>query len=196
MLIDATTELTTTFTQVMTVGDMRNLVAGLERPRRESWAEASAGSPETQISLVLLGGHIRTARVSSKDALQGYRSFKAYLEEYGAFPDWIQGPVFSASAREESANKYWENALHRVFGRAVSHTATGYIGLDPRCARPGDVVAVLYGSNLPMVIRLLKGMPKGSYRLLGTSYVYGIMDDEAVRRHKEMAWADDVFRII
>jgi hypothetical protein len=39
-------------------------------------------------------------------------------------------------------------------------------------------------------------LSKSSYRLLGVSYVYGIMDGEAVRRHKEMGLEDDVFRIV
>lgn len=86
MLLDTITELTPSFTPDMSTGDMRNLVADLGRPRRESWVEAPDGSPEKQISLVLLGGHIRTARVFDKEAFQGYRSFKAYLEEYRAFP--------------------------------------------------------------------------------------------------------------
>lgn len=78
----------------------------------------------------------------------------------------------------------------------VFHTTTGYIGIGPRCAQPGDVVAILYGSNLPMVMRSLPGLPKGRYSLLGASYVNGIMDGEAVRRHQEMGLEDDVFRIV
>jgi hypothetical protein len=47
-----------------------------------------------------------------------------------------------------------------------------------------------------MVMRPLPGLPKGSHMLLGTSYVYGIMDGEAVRRHKEMGREDFIFRIV
>jgi len=46
------------------------------------------------------------------------------------------------------------------------------------------------------VMRPLPGLPEGRYSLLGTSYVYGIMDGEAVRRHKETGLEDDVFRIV
>jgi len=70
------------------------------------------------------------------------------------------------------------------------------MGLGPRCAQPGDVIAILYGSKFPMVMRPLPGSPEGSYRLLGTSYVYGIMDGEAVHRHREMGREDDDFRIV
>jgi hypothetical protein len=46
------------------------------------------------------------------------------------------------------------------------------------------------------VMRPLPGLPEGSYRLLGASYVYGIMDGEAVWRHEEMGLEDVIFRIV
>jgi hypothetical protein len=151
---------------------------------------------ETRISLILLAGSVRGTRIAPEQALQCYRDFKAYLNGNAFFPPKLQDLAPSASDEDRSASGYWEEANERCAYRRVFHTAHGLPGLGPQCTQPGDVVTILYGCRLPMVLRPLPGLPKGSYQLLGASYVYGIMDGEAVRRHKEMGLEDDVFRIV
>lgn len=81
-----------------------------------------------------------------------------------------------------------------ALNRAVSLTNNGHMGLGPRCTQPGDIVAILYSLPTPMLLR--PSQDCRDFRLLGTSYVYGIMDGEVVRRHKE-SWAEDtVFNIV
>jgi hypothetical protein len=180
----------------MSVDDMFNLVADLERPRgKQSWVETPAGGLETIIALVLLGGHFRGTRIIHQ-AVNGFRDFGAYLDKYEEFPGRLWDFENSESDENLSAREFWNEAWTNVCYRALYHTTTGHMGLGPRCTQPGDVVAILYGSRYPIVLRPASGLPKGTYRLLGTSYVYGIMDGEAVRRHKEMGLEDDVFRIV
>jgi hypothetical protein len=196
VLLDSISEVSAAFTLDTTLNDMQTLMADLEYPRCESWGGTTVADLETQVSLLLLGGFSQGARVSHQEALQDYQSFKAYLKEHGEFPRSPRRLMFGASKEEGPAGKYWDDAYYINFHRAVFHTATGLIGIGPRCARPGDVVAILYGAGLPMVMRPLPGLPKDHYSLLGVSYVSGIMDGEAVRRHKEMGLEDDVFRIV
>ncbi|KAI8634748.1 heterokaryon incompatibility protein-domain-containing protein [Xylariaceae sp. FL1651] len=65
-------------------------------------------------------------------------------------------------------------------------TKTGYIGLGPPSMQPDDVLCVLFGSNIPHILRPLPGRPN-EYRLAGGAYVYGIMDGEIMKSNYETA---------
>jgi hypothetical protein len=62
-------------------------------------------------------------------------------------------------------------------GRRVFVTQKGFLGLGPAEVEPGDVVCILFGGNLPYVVRHLSSQDE--YTFLGPSYVHGIMDGEA-----------------
>jgi len=57
------------------------------------------------------------------------------------------------------------------------------MGIGPVGMRRDDVVAVLFGSTTPFVVRRVVGMAK-RYKLVGECYVHGIMDGELVERWK------------
>jgi hypothetical protein len=62
----------------------------------------------------------------------------------------------------------------RTTRRRLIITEKEYIGLGPRDAAIGDVVALLIGCNVPVVLR-----PKGdNWFFVGEAYVCGIMDGE------------------
>jgi hypothetical protein len=61
-------------------------------------------------------------------------------------------------------------------------------GLDG--TRVGDVVCVLYGSDVPFIIRQVGN--KGEYKLIGECYVSGIMHGEAL----DMGLEEREFRLI
>jgi hypothetical protein len=56
-------------------------------------------------------------------------------------------------------------------------TAKGHLGLGPDQGKPGDIIAVVIGSQVPFVLR--KGVNK-KYEIVGDVYVDGILDGEAV----------------
>lgn len=60
-------------------------------------------------------------------------------------------------------------------------TDTGSVGLAPATAKKGDFVTVLLGAPVPYVLRPREGGREGNeYTLIGESYVYGVMDGEAI----------------
>ena len=69
-------------------------------------------------------------------------------------------------------------APHRKFFR----TKKGFIGLGPRSMRQGDLVCILYGGRVPFILR----KEGNHYRLVGESYVHGIMEGEAVTKDNEV----------
>jgi hypothetical protein len=62
--------------------------------------------------------------------------------------------------------------------RRLFKTRRGFMGTGPRSLRVGDEVWVLYRGGLPFVLRPL---PNGHYRLVGESFVYGVMHGEALK---------------
>jgi hypothetical protein len=61
-------------------------------------------------------------------------------------------------------------------GRYFLVTKRGKIGIGPRNIEPGDSVCSLFGCSVPFILR--PGTEIGTYRLLGETYVDGIMDEE------------------
>lgn len=64
-----------------------------------------------------------------------------------------------------------------IVGRRFCRTAEDRLGWLPYYAREGDVVCVLYGGEMPYVLR---PGANGCYRLIGECYMHGIMDGEAL----------------
>lgn len=57
-------------------------------------------------------------------------------------------------------------------------TEGGYWGLGPAAMQEGDVCAVLFGADVPFVLR---PMADKKFRLVGESYVYGVMNGELLK---------------
>jgi hypothetical protein len=171
------------------------LMAALERPRpRSSWVENElAGDIETRAGLVLQAGSTRNVkRVTYITASRCYQNIRRCLKDHHCFPSAPMGP--GATADERAFAFYAAAVSLAVPHRAVFHTKDGLMGLGPECARPGDIVAILYGCQWPAVLRPLP--TPGEYEFLECAYVYGIMDGEAVHRHEEMGGKDRLFRIV
>lgn len=61
-------------------------------------------------------------------------------------------------------------------------TSEGDVGAGPDETEVGDLVVVLWGCNVPVILRKVKG-EKGEedrFRFIGETYVYGFMDAEAI----------------
>lgn len=56
-------------------------------------------------------------------------------------------------------------------------TMLNYIGLGPTEAIAGDFVCIVYGSDVPYIVRRRRN---GTFRLIGEAYVDGIMDGEVM----------------
>ncbi|KAK4892948.1 hypothetical protein LTR27_008676 [Elasticomyces elasticus] len=71
-------------------------------------------------------------------------------------------------------------AMTRLHRRRLAWTRQGLIGLMPADAEVGDVVAIILGAEAPMLLRLES---QGSaYKIVGESYVYGVMDGETITK--------------
>ncbi|RBA15875.1 hypothetical protein FPRO05_12096 [Fusarium proliferatum] len=77
-------------------------------------------------------------------------------------------------------NDGWEEFLivsrRNIKDTCLFKTTTGYFGLGPLMIESSDLICIFPGVRLPTILR-----PKGNrFQLVGTCYVYGLMDGEAV----------------
>ena len=67
-------------------------------------------------------------------------------------------------------------------GRKFFVTEKGYIGLGPGDAKPGDIVSIFLGGEVPFIIRKKNG---GEFCFVGESYVHGLMDGSVLQGRYE-----------
>lgn len=72
--------------------------------------------------------------------------------------------------------------IYRNAERRAFITSNGYLGIGPGTLQEEDIVAIIYGTDVPLLLRPCDG---GVYKLLGEAYVDGIMDGEAMEGRKE-----------
>jgi hypothetical protein len=73
-----------------------------------------------------------------------------------------------------------------LVGRRLITTKNGYLGLAPEEVEVDDVVAILFGSKFPVILR-----PSGqNYIYVGECYVDGIMDGEILKPESPMKYED------
>ncbi|KAI1323128.1 heterokaryon incompatibility protein-domain-containing protein [Xylariaceae sp. FL0255] len=94
----------------------------------------------------------------------------------------------SSTARLEGGGISPDNNMYLrevTTGRKFCMTQSGRMGLVPKEAQPGDDIAVLYGSYTPTLLRCLDIRighgPASSYKLLGGTYIDGLMDGVVIK---------------
>jgi hypothetical protein len=87
-------------------------------------------------------------------------------------------------------------SLLPVFGYySLISTTNNYIAMVPNIAQEGDVLCVLYGSRLPHVVRKVPGN-EDTCTLVGTAYVHGFMDGEAIQLRDQGKLKEQRFNLI
>lgn len=112
---------------------------------------------------------------------------KATPEKEGnQFRLWMRKTNYSAFEPEDlvvPAGRHQWLEFTAAFQQATTNrrffiTREGHMGLGPRDMEPGDVVCILFGAQVPFVLRAVNN----HYVLLGECYCHGIMEGEALRR--------------
>jgi hypothetical protein len=92
-------------------------------------------------------------------------------EGYGSNPKYTTPDI---PEHHDHLSHDLELVVNSLIERKLATTETGYLALVPGSASVGDVVAILYGCNFPVVLR-----PKGDMFLyIGECYVDGVMNGE------------------
>jgi hypothetical protein len=92
--------------------------------------------------------------------------------------------------RDKEYGTLYESVCGMVPNQTFFITKKGYIGVGPPDTRPGDQVWILYGGQVPFVLRNItqednrEELEKGT--LVGDAYVHGIMDGEAMQHNPKV----------
>ena len=81
-------------------------------------------------------------------------------------------------AEMKAAYYFFLASAKAMQGKCLFRTKEGRLGVGLRGVRVGDVVVVLFGGNVPFVVRGPDG--EGHWRLVGQSFVCGLMEGEGV----------------
>jgi hypothetical protein len=168
------------------------LVGAPSKSSAEDWASMKSQDPDyirsfsqfladcpdiVNVSLQSLDKNIILERFLGKEELakrlksSGLQPLRAPFEEDES--DLDRGfrcePLYTS--REESSLK----------NRSFVETEQGYYGLGPVGAKDGDIVCVLFGLDYPVVLRQVQT----HYVLVGSCYVLGLMNGEAIEAVEE-----------
>ncbi|UJO20196.1 uncharacterized protein CLAFUR5_10296 [Fulvia fulva] len=107
------------------------------------------------------------------------RPLRDYFRDHGSFADAPDRRVALIEHFRTEGEQYF-NPFRRMmdfmWSRRFAQTKDGYIAVVPNLAKPGDVIAVLYGSSYPILLRPFRG----KYKVVGHCFVQGIMDGEVL----------------
>jgi hypothetical protein len=127
---------------------------------------------------------------------------RSLYSNQGVHSDWVNpsreiAEVDHAYAHLEYSNKTGAIECHP--NCYFSTTIEGIMGICPPMARPGDIIVVLYGGNVPFVLREESdpGSCEGAvgYEFISECYLEGFMDGQAIEDHRKRNTVAEVFEI-
>jgi hypothetical protein len=92
-------------------------------------------------------------------------------------PNRVQSTFLDRLQRRERAQPTFLSILPSYSGYRFSTTAKNFMAMIPDIAEEGDILCVLYGSDVPHVLRKVPGEEE-TYTMVGTAYVHGFMDGQ------------------
>ncbi|KAF2491003.1 HET-domain-containing protein [Lophium mytilinum] len=152
-----------------------------------NWVKSAASKGDTaeMIANTLTAGRCEHGWLLDDDD-RHIGDFIAFLDEQD--PDWVKEnwpddyPRLLEIASDHGNPDRGKEALWRYSCyRTPFHTKKGKLGLGPGTLQNDDIICVLFGAQVPFVIR-----PEGDYyRFIGECYIGDIMHEEAVDAWKE-----------
>jgi hypothetical protein len=145
--------------------------------RTDSSASLDDASLDPAVQMAQRDGEARIARY-----LEQFHGFRAGERERRPKPQTFLHAPFAPGPEAE---RFLAGARRFGSGRCVFVTSEGRLGLGPHVARPGDVVAVLFGGRTPFILR----ERAGQHLLLGQCVL--VDDDVMFGRTTGLARRDD-----
>lgn len=149
----------------------------------------------------IIGSWSRETSWNSSNLNEAYDNETSRSHAFGAtlIGDFLMAEFPTRGARPEEYEMVFQYATNgtRITSRTLYHslrtfvinqkffvTMEGYLGMGPQMMVPGDEVWVLFGGNVPFILRPVNtssSEAESKYILVGQAYVHGIMYGEVVR---------------
>lgn len=174
-------------------GDLVKVLRSIESLNQHPRASAA-------IALTLTAGQSdkRQSWVES-EVTAAYEAWLAYLENTHEWPpdykDFRHWPA-DRQAGLHSIVAFDESFYSANLNRCVFVSSHGRCGIGPAQVQVSDIVAVLHGCRWPIVLRPIE--QPDEYRVIGVSYVHGVMYGEAVsmfERTRSQDQGDHIFHL-
>lgn len=137
------------------------------------------GKAVDHFSLTLVAGLTNYERAED-DTPRHRRNFKAYWRLRGYDVDALVDEIEEELAEHTGdPDKFWTDMSLGCAGRSFFMTEKGRIGVGPWVTKRGDLCTLLHGARVPFILRARSA---NSYRLVGESYIHGIMLGEIYTR--------------
>jgi hypothetical protein len=94
----------------------------------------------------------------------------------------VLGSQDSLPPRPVSWQVMSRHAQDQTKERTIVFSKQGYLGLAPKVSRSGDYIFILFGLQEPAILRK---QDDGSFLFIGTAYVHGLMNGEALKMLEE-----------
>jgi hypothetical protein len=101
-------------------------------------------------------------------------------------------PTYGITPRPLHADTLLAQAEERTFARTLILTHKRMLGLAPSSTRHGDIVCIISGLNLPAILRL-RG--DGTWTFVGTAYIPGLMEGQALAGLEEGIYTKRMFEM-
>ena len=108
-------------------------------------------------------------------------------------PSQFSGTLKSLLIKDQAAWDFAALVDSACRNRRYMLTENDHFGLAPGCAREGDLVVVLFGGELPFLLR--PANVNEAFYLVGDAYIHGLMQGEAVTAWENGKPSHEIFTI-
>ncbi|KAI1868839.1 hypothetical protein JX265_006818 [Neoarthrinium moseri] len=168
-----------------TLGELLDFIKEVQ-PAQKTWGDEYHGG---HMGVSVMEAYCR-ALISNRFAdtnLPLYEDWPSFLpSELLLKLIWTSEGDWSAStdlSLQLTLDKYLSRCHSNLVGRCFFTTATGYVGVGPSEAQPGDVVCVLLGCYSPLLLRPCYDESARKWKVVGPCYVQGLMAGEAIHKN-------------
>ena len=144
----------------------------------QQWQDYGLTDPRRHLWRTLIGDHPFRAYSHCPAPAEYSQKYEALFEN-GPIPSDF-GPELTSSVRWWEFIKPYALAMDATLaGRSIFVTRKGRLGIGPRNVQKGDLVCVLFGGDVPFILREVDSGERLNM-LIGDAYVQGLMYGEAV----------------
>lgn len=159
---------------------LKSILTQIERMLVELGHSDVSFDVKTSLARTVVAGVDVHYKPATADIRLGYDCLSEMINK-DSLPPSISNLPENSDTSVTLASQYREAMANACMNRAFFVTESGHFGLGPYFVAQGDVVAVLYGSRFPVVLR-----PRGKdFSFSGTCYAHGIMHGEVLDTREE-----------
>ncbi|KAK5721363.1 hypothetical protein LTR17_014652 [Elasticomyces elasticus] len=131
------------------------------------------------------------AHWTKEETVENISAYITYLVEDHHHPPILESLPPGTDDATRKASEFLKQLVWVWADNQLLQTAAGRVGIGRGIMSPGDALVVLYGGQVPFVLR-----PSGVYnQYICDAYCHGIMNGEAISQQKAEGTAIQVFRL-